>query len=95
MTAMHYLNPSDVKCLVCGEQAGSTGSLGGWVHRWGPVSHGPFEPDRAPDVNVTFWQEDDGFRWITSGPGKQWSEVYPTEIEALIAARKAQVVAED
>jgi hypothetical protein len=33
-------------CSVCGEEAGSTGSLAGRVHRWGPRAHA-FEPKRG------------------------------------------------
>ena len=32
-----------IVCATCGEEAGSTGSLSGLVHRWGPVDH-PFIP---------------------------------------------------
>lgn len=33
-----------VRCATCGEETGSTGSLAGSTHRWGPTDH-RFDPE--------------------------------------------------
>lgn len=35
-----------VRCQTCGEEAGSTGSMSGLVHKYGPVGH-PFVPNKG------------------------------------------------
>ena len=51
---------SRIRCAVCGERSGATGSLEGTVHRWGPVGHA-FEPRPADTLRGAFRDDYDSF----------------------------------
>jgi hypothetical protein len=38
---------ADERCAVCGEESASAGSMRGYVHRYGPVAHGPYVSSNA------------------------------------------------
>ena len=34
-----HLPPDEIRCRYCGEATGSTGSMKGYVHKYGPTTH--------------------------------------------------------